>query len=53
MVIISTLDYDKVLQTISNGMADLLKIESSAIYILEMNRKSGLEPLHHPWIQIA
>ncbi|HBI80530.1 MAG TPA: hypothetical protein DDY04_00915 [Bacteroidales bacterium] len=33
--IISTLDYDKVLQTISNGMADLLKIESSAIYILE------------------
>lgn len=33
--IISTLDYQEVLQIISDGMAELLDIESAAIYILE------------------
>lgn len=33
--IIKTLDFDKVLQTISDGMAELLEIESAAMYILE------------------
>ncbi|ASB48164.1 GAF domain-containing sensor histidine kinase [Alkalitalea saponilacus] len=33
--IISTLDYQEILQIISDGMADLLGIESAAIYILQ------------------
>ncbi|MFZ5940365.1 MAG: GAF domain-containing sensor histidine kinase [Bacteroidota bacterium] len=33
--IIGTLDYQKVLQIISDGMAELLDIESAAIYMLE------------------
>lgn len=35
--IISTLNYEKVLQIISDGMAELFGIESSAIYIIENN----------------
>lgn len=35
--VISTLDYEKVLQIISNGMAELLEIESAAIYLLNTN----------------
>ncbi|MBN2613651.1 MAG: GAF domain-containing protein [Bacteroidales bacterium] len=35
--IICTLDYEKVLQIISNGMSELLGIESAAIYLLEGN----------------
>lgn len=35
--VISTLDYEKVLQIISNGMAELLEIESAAIYLLSNN----------------
>lgn len=35
--VISTLDYEKVLQIISNGMAELLEIESAAIYLLNRN----------------
>lgn len=33
--IISTLDFQEVLQTISDGMAELLEIESGAIYLVE------------------
>jgi signal transduction histidine kinase len=33
--IISTLDYEKVLQIISDGMSDLLEIETAAIYLIE------------------
>ncbi|MGV8827889.1 MAG: GAF domain-containing sensor histidine kinase [Breznakibacter sp.] len=33
--IIKTLDYQEVLQAISNGMTELLEIETAAIYILE------------------
>ncbi len=33
--LISTLDYEKVLQIISDGMSELLDIETAAIYILE------------------
>jgi C4-dicarboxylate-specific signal transduction histidine kinase len=33
--IISTLDYQKVLQIISDGMSELLNIESAAIYLIE------------------
>ncbi len=33
--IISTLDYEKVLQIISDGMSELLGIETAAIYLLE------------------
>jgi signal transduction histidine kinase len=33
--IISTLDYEKVLQIISDGMSDLLEIETAAIYLLD------------------
>lgn len=37
--IIATLDYEKVLQIISDGMSDLLGIETAAIYILENDDK--------------
>ena len=33
--IISTLDYEKVLQIISDGMAELMEIETAAIYLLQ------------------
>ncbi len=33
--LISTLDYEKVLQIISDGMSELLEIETAAIYLLE------------------
>jgi signal transduction histidine kinase len=33
--IISTLDFEKILQTISDGMSELLEIETAAIYLLE------------------
>ncbi|MBN1924225.1 MAG: GAF domain-containing protein [Prolixibacteraceae bacterium] len=37
--IISTLQYEKVLQIISDGMAELFEIESAAIYTLEENNE--------------
>jgi len=40
--IIKTLDFDEVLQSISDGMAELLEIESAAIYILEADKKLHL-----------
>lgn len=40
--IISSFDYDHVLQTISNGMSELLQIETSAIYTLEEGQKLWL-----------
>lgn len=40
--IISSFDYDSVLQTISDGMSRLLQIESAAIYILENEQELWL-----------
>ncbi|MBN1115735.1 MAG: GAF domain-containing protein [Bacteroidales bacterium] len=37
--IIGTLDYEEVLQIISDGMSELLEIESAAIYLLEQENK--------------
>lgn len=37
--VISTLDYEKVLQIISNGMAELLETESAAMYLLNSNEE--------------
>lgn len=37
--IISTLNYQEVLQIISDGMSELLEIETAAIYLLEKNEK--------------
>ncbi len=40
--IIKSFDYDHVLQVISNGMSELLDIESAAIYILENEQQLRL-----------
>lgn len=37
--IISTLDYEEVLQIISNGISELLEIETAAIYMLENEKE--------------
>jgi C4-dicarboxylate-specific signal transduction histidine kinase len=46
--IIENPDYEEVLQTISNGMAELLGIEKAAIYILEDETKLFLEAATPP-----
>jgi len=40
--VIKTLDYEEILQTISDGMSELLEIETAAIYILESAQKLHL-----------
>jgi C4-dicarboxylate-specific signal transduction histidine kinase len=40
--VIKTLDFEEILQTISDGMSELLEIETAAIYILESTRKLHL-----------
>ena len=40
--VIKTLDYEEILQTISDGMSELLEIETAAIYILESTQKLHL-----------
>ncbi len=44
----STLDYNKVLQNISDGMSELFEIETAAIYILEENEKLFLSATTPP-----
>lgn len=46
--IIKTLDYENVLQIISNGMSELLEIEKAAIYILEDETKLHLRAATPP-----
>ena len=46
--IIKTLDYEEVLQIISNGMSELLEIEKAAIYILEDETKLYLRAATPP-----
>jgi signal transduction histidine kinase len=46
--IIKTLDYEEILQIISNGMSELLDIEKAAIYILEDETKLYLRAATPP-----
>jgi signal transduction histidine kinase len=46
--IIKTLDYDEILQIISNGMSELLEIEKAAIYVLEDETKLYLRAATPP-----
>lgn len=46
--IIKTLDYEEILQIISNGMSELLEIEKAAIYILEDEKKLYLRAATPP-----
>lgn len=46
--IISTLDYHRILQIISDGMAELLEIETAAVYLLEKDEKIYLSATTPP-----
>lgn len=46
--IIKTLDYEEILQIISNGMSELLEIEKAAIYVLEDETKLYLRAATPP-----